>query len=140
MTWLQYAAAAAIALGLGDILVKVTAGKIPSSLGMLLYGAVPFVTGLIWFITDCARGPLSIRPAGVACGLGVGASYTLVTLGLYAAFNAGAPISTVSPLVRLGGLVVASIAGLLFWREPMTLRYAAGAVLIASGLYLVLAR
>src|SRR3569833_2732689 len=105
MTWFQYAAAAAVALGLGDIMVKVTAGKIPSSLGMFLYGAVPFATGLFWFAVDCTRGPVVIKAAPVFYGLGVGASYTLVTLGLYAAFNSGAPLSSVSPLVRLGGLL-----------------------------------
>ena len=140
MTWVHYVLAAALALGIGDILVKLAAGKIPNSLGMLLYGSVPFAVGLVWFFTERARGPVVIRPVPLLYGLGVGLSYTLVTFALYGAFRASAPLSIVSPVVRFGGLIVAAAAGLIMWREPLTPRYLIGFGMVIAGLALLLKR
>ena len=43
--------------------------------------------------------------------------------------GAGAPISLASPLVRLGGLVLASVVGLTALGEPFTWRFGVGALL-----------
>lgn len=132
---------AALALAAADVFVKLAAGRLPDSLGMLLYGTVPFVTGLVWYGFDRARG-VTQPVHGVAIGfaLAVGVTFTLVTFALYAAFRHGAPISLVSPSVRLGGLLVASIVGVLLWNEPFTPRYAAGLALSGLGVYLILSR
>ena len=67
---------------------------------------------------------------GVWAALGVGASFSIVTIGLYATFGAGAPISVASPIIRLGGLLLAGLAGVILLREPLTLRYTIGMVLV----------
>jgi drug/metabolite transporter (DMT)-like permease len=139
MNWGIYIIGAALALAIADILVKFVSGKIPDSLGMLLYGSVPFLAGLVWFIFDPKKA-LFHSPAAVLPALGVGVSFALVTFCMYAAFRHGAPISLASPSIRLGGLVLASAAGLIFWKEPLTLRYLLGLGLIAAGLYLMLTR
>ncbi|HEY8549165.1 MAG TPA: EamA family transporter [Vicinamibacterales bacterium] len=141
MTWMLYAAAAAVALAVADVFVKMSSGKVPNSLGVLLYGSVAFSVGLTWFLVDRVNGlPLRPSASGIASALGVGLSFSLVTVFLYAAFGAGAPLSVTSPVVRLGGLVVAGIAGLLIWNEPLTPRYAAGLLLSITGVYLIATR
>jgi drug/metabolite transporter (DMT)-like permease len=141
MNWVIYAIAAAIALAAGDALVKLASGKIPDSLGMLLYGFVPFATGLLWCFLDRQRiSEFALKPASVICGFGVGITFTLVTIGLYAAFRLGAPISLASPLIRLGGLILASLVGLAAWNEPANARYLIGLVFACSGLYLMVTR
>jgi drug/metabolite transporter (DMT)-like permease len=80
------------------------------------------------------------EPLAVICALAVGVAFTLVTVGLYKAFGAGAPITIVSPLVRLGGLVLASITGLVLWQEPITGRCVLGVVLAIAGIYLIMTR
>ena len=47
MSWMLYAAVAAGALAAADVLVKMAAGKVANSLGMLIYGAAAFGIGLI---------------------------------------------------------------------------------------------
>jgi len=42
--------------------------------------------------------------------------------------------------IRLGGLVLVSLAGLAFWREPLTWRYVAGMLLACGGIYLIITR
>ncbi|MFN7139537.1 MAG: hypothetical protein ACK4UN_09370 [Limisphaerales bacterium] len=138
MTWTVYALGAALALAIADCMVKLAAGKLPNSLALLLYGCVPFTSGLIWFFYDRLRGgPMTIQPNAPLFALGVGVSFTLVTIALYFMFRAGAPISLASPLVRLGGLIVASVVGVLFWQEVISFRYVVGITLSAIGIFLI---
>jgi drug/metabolite transporter (DMT)-like permease len=80
------------------------------------------------------------QASGALSAIGVGVSFFLVTMPLYTTFAAGASISLASPLIRLVGLLVAAITGLLLWGEPRTLRYAIGMLLTCSGLYLLITR
>lgn len=133
--------AAAVALAAADLLIKAAAGKLPNSLGMLLYGSVPFAAGLVWWLIDRKNVAMSATTTkGVIFATGVGVMFATVTFCMYAAFRAGAPISLASPVIRLGGLVVASIAGLVLWKEPLTVRYAMGLTLIFAGIFLMLKR
>lgn len=45
-----------------------------------------------------------------------------------------------SPLVRLSGLIVASLFGVLIWNEPVTPKYVLGLCLAVTGVYLIVAR
>lgn len=138
MNWVVYAVGAAVALAVADVLVKLAAGKLPSSLGLLLYGCVPFATGLIWFLWDKSRNvSMAVQPQAMVFAVGVGIAFTLVTIAMYAVFRAGAPISMASPLVRLAGLLVASVVGVLFWKEGISLRYVIGMALSVAGIFLI---
>ena len=140
-TWMVYAAVAAAALAAADVFVKMAAGKLPNSLGMLIYGAVAFGIGLVWFVADRTRGELErASAAGVIYALGVGVAFSIVTVALYGAFRVGAPLSVTSPLVRLAGLLVASLCGVLIWNETMTTRYIMGLCLAGAGVYLIVTR
>ena len=141
MSWMSYAAVAAIALAAADVFIKLAAGKVPNSLGTLIYGAVAFGVGLIWFVADQARASVE-RPstAGILYAVGVGLAFSAVAVALYGAFRSGAPLSVTSPLVRLSGLVAASVCGVLFWSEPLTPRYATGVCSAAAGVYLIVTR
>lgn len=57
---------------------------------------------------------------------------------LYNTFGAGAPTSLVSPIVRLGGLLIASVAAILLLHEPLTARYIIGMVLAFGGVALMI--
>jgi len=138
MNWFMYAVGAAVALAVADVLVKLAAGKLPSSLGLLLYGCVPFATGLVWFLWDKSRNvSMSVQPQAILFAIGVGVAFTLVTIALYGAFRVGAPISVASPLIRLAGLLIASVAGVVFWKEGISARYVVGMLLSVIGIYLI---
>lgn len=141
MSWMVYVVGAAVALAAADVLVKAAAGKVPNSLGMLLYGSMPFAAGVVWWLIDRRNvEATAITTKGVVFGLGVGVMFATVTFCMYAAFRAGAPISIASPVIRLGGLVVASVAGLVLWKEPMTMRYVIGMAMVCLGIYFMLTR
>ena len=139
--WIIYAFAAAIALAAADVFVKLASGKVSNSLGVLIYGSCTFSMGLAWVLWQKLHGAsLHAQTSGLLAAIGVGISFALVTVALYITFAAGAPISLVSPSIRLGGLLVASFAGFVLWHEPLTLRYIMGIVLACSGIYLIITR
>jgi uncharacterized membrane protein len=141
MSWMLYAVTAAAALAAADVFVKMAAGKVPNSLGTLIYGAVAFGVGLAWFVADRARGDLEdASTTGIVYAFGVGIAFSTVAVALYGAFRAGAPLSITSPLVRLSGLIVASLFGVLIWNEPVTPRYVMGLCLAVTGVYLIVTR
>jgi drug/metabolite transporter (DMT)-like permease len=139
--WLPYAVATAFALAAADLLVKTAAGKLSNSVALLLYGICTFLVGLSWVLWQRAHGvPQFVQRAGVPAALGVGIVFSFVTLGLYATFGAGAPISVASPAIRLGGLVLVSLIGLTFLGEPFTWRYVIGLLMACGGIYLIITR
>jgi drug/metabolite transporter (DMT)-like permease len=77
---------------------------------------------------------------GFLCALGVGVAFSSVTVCLYRTFEANAPISVAMPLIRLSGLFLVVLLGLVILREPLSLRYIVGLVLACIGLYLVVVR
>jgi drug/metabolite transporter (DMT)-like permease len=141
MSWILYAIGTALALAGADFFVKLTSGKISNSLALLIYGCCTFLTGLIWVLWQRFRHVQQFaQPTGVLTAIAVGVLFSAVTLGLYITFGAGAPISRASPLIRLSGLLLASLAGILLLHEPLTPRYAAGVILACLGVYLIITR
>ena len=139
--WVVYASAATAALAAADIFLKLAAGKVSNSVGVLIYGICTFSMGLAWFLWQRIHGITQYSPPyGILASVGVGVSFCFVTVALYFTFEAGAPISLAAPFIRLGGLLVASLAGFLLWREPFTLRYGIGILLACSGVYLIITR
>lgn len=141
MNWMIYAMATALALALADFFVKMAAGKLSNSLALFIYGSCTFAAGLIWVLLQRFQGtPQFAHPKGVLSAVGVGLAFTLVTLGLYATFGAGAPISLGSPAIRLSGLMLASLLGILVLGEPISWRYIFGVILACGGIYLIVTR
>ncbi|GAB4424779.1 MAG: hypothetical protein Kow0031_03960 [Anaerolineae bacterium] len=140
-TWIFYAAGTAMLLATADVLVKFAAGKLSNNIALLMFGCATFLISAVWIIVDRSRGGVLVaQPLGLLVATAVGVTFTFVTLGLYTTFAAGAPISLASPMIRLGGLLLASIAGLLLFREPFTWRYLVGVLLAVSGIYLIITR
>ncbi len=140
-TWVIFALITSLALACADIFVKLAAGKLSNSLAMLIYGICTFAFGLIWVVWQRVQGGTQFaQTSGVFAAAGVGLAFSFVTLGIYITFGAGAPVSQASPTIRLSGLLLASLIGLLFFREPFTPRYMAGALLAIAGVYLIVTR
>ena len=140
-SWILYASIAALSLAVADVCLKLAAGRITSSLGLLLYSTCTFLTGLFWVLWDYSHGnAMRADVVGILSAVGVGVAFSAVTVSLYATFTAGAPVSLASPFIRLSGVVVVSIIGLMFMKEILTIRYVIGMVLTVVGLYLIVSR
>jgi uncharacterized membrane protein len=140
MRWLPYALLCAIFLASADFFVKLASNKISSSMGMLVYGATTFTVGLIWVgYMKFTHQPLLITQQGFLYAFAVGAAFSAVTLLLYVTF-ARVSVSVGSPTIRVMGILIASLFGILLLQEPFTWRYLIGLILTVAGVALIVFR
>ena len=141
LNWIIYALGTAVGLASADVLVKLASGKISNSIALLIYGTCTFLVGLGWVLWQRLHHAQQFaHPNGILAAIGVGLAFSAVTGGLYITFGAGAPISLASPFIRLLGLLLASLVGILLLKEPFTWRYAVGMILAIVGVYLIITR
>jgi len=140
MRWLPYALLCAVFLASADFFVKLASNKISSSMGMLIYGATTFTVGLTWVgYLKLTKQPLLITQQGVLYSLAVGVAFSAVTLLLYLTF-ARVSVSLGSPTIRVMGILIASLLGILLLHEPFTWRYLIGLLLTVMGVALIVSR
>ena len=140
MRWLPYALACAIFLAAADFFIKLASNKISASMGMFVYGATTFTVGLLWVSYLKITGqPLLITRTGLLYSIAVGMAFSCVTILLYLTF-ARVSVSLGSPTIRVMGIVIASLLGILILREPITWRYAMGVILTIAGVALIVFR
>ena len=138
--WLPYALVCSIFLASADFFVKLASNKISASVGMFIYGATTFTFGLVWVSYLKITGqPLLITRTGLIYSLAVGIAFSLVTMLLYLTFI-HISVSLGSPTIRVMGIVIASLLGILILREPVTWRYVLGVVLTIVGVALIVFR
>ena len=113
MRWIPYALLCSIFLASADFFVKLASNKISSSMGMLVYGATTFTVGLTWVgYVKLTKQPLLITQQGLLYSLAVGIAFSVVTLLLYLTF-ARISVSVGSPTIRVTGILLASMLGIL---------------------------
>ena len=140
MRWLPYALVCSIFLASADFFVKLASSKISSSVGMLVYGATTFAVGLTWVsYLKLTHQSLLVTRQGLLYSLAVGAAFSCVTLLLYITF-ARVSVSLGSPTIRVMGILIASLFGILLLHEPFTWRYLIGLILTVAGVALIVLR
>ena len=113
MRWFPYALVCSIFLASADFFVKLASNKISASMGMLVYGATTFTFGLIWVgYLKLTHQPLLITQPGLLYSIAVGVAFSIVTILLYLTF-AGVSVSLGSPTIRVMGILIASLLGIL---------------------------
>lgn len=138
--WLPYALACSAFLAAADFFVKLATSKISASLGMFIYGATTFIISLFWigYVKFTGQTLLITKP-GLFYSLAVGIAFSGVTLLLYLTF-ARISVSVGSPTIRVIGIVIASLLGILILHEPITWRYLLGVILTMAGITLIILR
>lgn len=140
MRWLPYALVCSIFLAGADFFIKLASDKISSSMGMFVYGATTFTVGLFWVgYLKITHQPLLITQRGLLYAIAAGLAFSFVTILLYLTF-VHVSVSLGSPTIRLLGIIIASLLGLLILREPFTWRYALGVILAIAGVALIVFR
>jgi uncharacterized membrane protein len=140
MRWFPYALLCSIFLASADFFVKLASNRIASSMGMLVYGATTFTVGLIWVgYLGITKQPLLITQPGLLYSIAVGLAFSSVTILLYLTY-ARVNVSVGSPTIRVTGILLKSMLGILLLHEPFTWRYLIGLLLTVAGVALVVFR
>ena len=109
-------------------------------MGMLICGATTFTVGLIWVsYLKLTHQALLITQQGFLYALAVGVAFSGVTILLYLTF-ARVNVSIGSPTIRVMGILLASLLGILLLHEPFTWRYFIGLILTVVGVALIVFR
>jgi uncharacterized membrane protein len=138
--WLPFALLCSVFLATADFFVKLASTRISASVGMFIYGATTFAFGLAWVSYLKITGQtLLITRTGLLYSFAVGVAFSLVTMLLYITF-ARVNVSVGSPTIRVLGILLASLLGLLILHEPVTWRYILGLILTIAGVALIVFR
>jgi len=80
-----------------------------------------------------------VTQQGFLFSLAVGLAFSAVTILLYVTF-ARVNVSLGSPTIRIMGILLASLLGILILHEPFTWRYLLGLLLTVAGVALIVFR
>ena len=136
--WFYYAVGAAVFYGAHQIFTKLAADKISDGLGGFVVEATAALTILLylawlrfggaWNQTSSAPGVFWSVMTGVCVGVG--------TILFFLLFQKGGPLSAV-PMILAGGAALMAVAGIFFFKEPVTVTRLAGIALALAGIFLL---
>jgi len=136
--WFWYAIGAAILYGLHQIFTKMASAGISDGLGGFVVEGTAALTILAylaclkfggqWNQTFSMSGVLYSVLTGICVGVG--------TLFFFLLFQKGGPLSAV-PMILAGGAAIMAVAGIAFFREPISWLRFLGVILAITGLLLL---
>ncbi len=129
-----------LVLGFADFSIKQTSGKISPALGTLIYAIVAILPPLVWTIWTRAHEPLLVTQDGVTWSAITGIAFGIFTGIVFLLFSQGVNLSIGTPVVRMGGIAVAALFGILVFREGWNWQYIIGFALAAVGIFLIATR
>ena len=136
--WFGFAVAAAVLYALHQVFTKLAASRIGDGLGALLVEATAAVSvlaylGWLWFGGGWNQ---QFTPAGATYSVLTGICVGSGTVVFFLMFQRGGPLSAV-PAILAAGAAMMALAGVLFFREQLSLSRSLGIVLSIVGLYLL---
>ncbi|NOS70765.1 MAG: hypothetical protein HOP33_12635 [Verrucomicrobia bacterium] len=136
--WFYYAVGAAVLYGAHQIFTKLAADRISDGLGGFVVEASAALTILLylawlrfggtWNQTASAPGVYWSVLTGVCVGVG--------TIFFFVLFQKGGPLSAV-PMILAGGAALMAVAGIAFFKEPVSVARLVGIMLALVGLFLL---
>jgi uncharacterized membrane protein len=132
--------AAMVTLGFADFATKQASGRLSPALGTLIYAATATVPALIWTMWSRASAPLVVSRSGVMWAVLTGLAFSVFAGLLFFLFSQGVNLSAGTPLIRLGGIALAGLLGMIVLREPFSFQSLAGFALAAAGILLIALR
>jgi len=127
-------------LGFADFSIKETSGKISPALGTLIYAVVAILPPLLWTLWTRTHEPLLITREGAMWAAVTGIAFGVFTGIMFLLFSMGVNLSVGTPVVRMGGIAVAALLGILVFREGWNWQYIIGFALAAVGIFLIATR
>jgi transporter family protein len=137
-SWFWYAVAAAVLYGAHQIFTRLAADRIGEGLGGFVVEAMAALSILLYLAFLWLTNRWDQRSTGegifysVLTGVCVGAG----TIAFFLLFQKGGPLSAV-PIILAVGAAMMAIAGILFFREPISWQRSTGIILAIAGLLLL---
>ena len=136
--WFWYAVGAAVLYGLHQIFTKIAAAGISDGLGGFVVEGSAALTILAYlaFLKFGGHWNQNYSTAGIVYSVLTGICVGVGTLLFFLLFQKGGPLSAV-PMILAGGAALMAIAGIFFFREPLSWQRALGIAMAIGGLILL---
>lgn len=121
-----------------NILVKLSSGFESYAAAVVLQVVGLIVALIAYFFFHGVQSPIPHLASKVWYVVGAGALVGITNLAFIMLYHHGAPLSVASPLTRVGSLVLVVLAGVLFFKEPVTTTKAVGFMMSLGGIYLLM--
>jgi transporter family protein len=136
--WFWYAVVAAVLYGAHQIFTRLAADHIGEGLGGFIVEAsaaflILIYLGILWF---SGRWSQKLSIVGINYSLLTGICVGAGTIAFFLLFQKGGPLSSV-PAILAGGAAIMAIAGILFFREPLSWQRIVGVAFAIIGLFLL---
>lgn len=135
MGWVVYALGAISAVAVSDLFRKLGSNLKDPFLSNLIFQLGSITTALVMFLLFSRK--LDLNSRGVVYALIGGVLISIFTTFSFKALETGPGVSTVIPVIRVGGVLLVSILGVLIFRDKVTWNLVVGILLAASGVYLI---
>ena len=136
--WFWYAVVAAVLYGAHQIFTRLASEHIGDGLGGFVVEASAAVTILLYlavlWLTN--RWEQKFSSTGFNFSVLTGICVGVGTVVFFLLFQKGGPLSSV-PAILAGGAAIMAIAGILFFKEPISWQRVAGVILSITGLFLL---
>jgi drug/metabolite transporter (DMT)-like permease len=140
-TWILFPIGAALSLAAADFFLKLSSTRISSNLVAFIYSLSTLILPTILLAVARARGDeISSTREGVFFAVLMGIAFSTVIVFLNLTFVSGVNLSVGTPVIRLAGIMVASLLGILVFGEGISWRYVLGFALAVVGLYFIVTK
>jgi bacterial/archaeal transporter family protein len=136
--WFWYAVVAAVLYGAHQIFTRIAADHIGEGLGGFVVEATAALSILLYlaFISFLGRWNQQSSAQGIFYSVLTGVCVGAGTIAFFLLFQKGGPLSSV-PAILAGGAAIMAIAGILFFREPLSWQRIVGVAFAIIGLFLL---
>ena len=140
-TWILFPIGAALSLAAADFFLKLSSSRISSNLLALIYSLSTLILPAFLLAVARARGDeISSTREGLVFGILMGIAFSSVVVFLNLTFVSGVNLSVGTPVIRLAGIMLASLLGVLVFGEGISWRYVFGFALAVVGLFFIVTK
>lgn len=135
MSWIIYAFGAILATGFSDFFRKLGSNLNDPFFSNLVFQTGTFSTAIILYLLFSRK--IENQPRDIMYAVIGGILISIFTTFSFKALSTGPGVSTVIPVLRIGGVVLVFVLGIILLREKLTLQTSLGLLFSMIGVYLL---
>lgn len=136
MNWVVYSLIAITFMGSSDFFRKLASSSKNAAAANLYFQCAAALLSIIIFVVTTDRS-VALKPLYIFYAVIGGALISLFTVFSFKALANGPGVSTVMPILRIGGVSLAAVLGILILREKLSMQTALGFLFAITGIYLL---
>lgn len=135
MSWIIYALSAIGFLGVSDIFRKLASNIKDPLFANLIFQIGAMSAAVLTYLLFSRK--VEYNPKLILFAIIGGMTIAIFTLFSFKVLSIGPGVSVVMPVLRIGGITLVAILGILFLKEKLTIQTFFGLIFSAIGLYLL---